>query len=174
MNQIGENIEHTVNHALGYIMKKKNDDWDVYVERTNVFVGTDGKPKSDTPDIIVYVTTVPRRLKTPVVLEVKFDTNSQVDVEKDARKRLGEKITDGNEVEVSVAVRVPKSLKCADQCMLHLEIIKCNSIEYKICRSDDTSEYSESEIGWSVGGIYNLIAKINYVHCLKADGRNNF
>ena len=171
MNQIGENIEQTVNHALGFIMKRKYDAWDVYVERTNMFVETDGKPKPDTPDIAVFVQTVPMRSKTLVVIEVKFDTNSRTDVESDARKRLGEKISDGNEVEVSVAVRVPDSLKYTDQCMLPHEIMRCKNIEFKFCKSGDSSKYSKSDNGWVVDNVYDLMAKIDYAHCLRTDGR---
>lgn len=170
MKKIGENVEKTVNHALGIIMKRKYDAWDVYVERTNMFIDADGKPKSDTPDIAVLVQTVPMRPKTLVVIEVKFDAHSRVNVENNARKRLGEKIYDGNKVEVSVAVRVPHSLKYTDQCMLPHEIIRCKNIEFKFCKSDDSSKYSKSDNGWIVDNVYDLMAKIDYVHCMGTDG----
>ena len=95
-----QNIEPTVNVALGSLLEGMLSDFSVYSENTNVVV----KHRGRRPDILVVS---PDR--SPVVIETEFHPASTV--EDDASKRIGINVEIASRpVESVIALRFPESL----------------------------------------------------------------
>ncbi len=94
---------------------------------------------------------------TPVIVETEFEPADTV--EDDARARLGKDIADtGNEVETTVAVRVPVALR-GDQGRL-AEQIAAAEFQYCVLTQTEDGPRRWPESGWLDGGIDDLAGLI--------------
>ena len=146
--------EIAFNYALSDVLRTKHPRWRdrISAEQKNVLYD-----KAWQPDVVIWPTG-----GLPVVLETEFEPAGTV--EDDARKRLGSNLQyGGDQIEQTIAVRVPRELSEAPQEDLkhQIEASEIRYCTYSLQESDTTTRWPAT--GWIAGSIDDLASCIENV-----------
>lgn len=146
--------EPVLNIELSKVLWTKHPRWRdrITAEQTNVF-----REAAMQPDMVILAPG-----GVPVVLETEFEPAGTV--EDDAKQRLGSYLQyGGDQIEQTIAVRVPKELSEAPQADLRHRI---ETAEYRYCTyslQEGDAAIRWPATGWLVGGIDDLATVIENV-----------
>lgn len=137
-------VEHTLNDALGSLLRAKNGNWEIVTQATQVLQAT-----RKVPDILIIA-------GASVIIETEFTPASTV--YEDASQKLG--VLPRNSlmpVEAVIAVSVPQRLKHIPQEELSKELEQADDLRFYILRGEPEKPERFPLNGWCEGGVDSLV-----------------
>ena len=137
-------VEHTLNDALGSLLRAKNGNWDIVAQATQVLQST-----RKVPDILITA-------GASVIVETEFTPASTL--YEDASQKLG--VLPKNSlmtVEAVIAISVPQRLKNIPQKELSKELEQADDLRFYVLRGDPEKPERFPLNGWCEGGVDSLV-----------------
>ena len=141
-------IEDTISVYIADILRERRDTWSIASQETLL-------RETKRPDITVTETG-----REPVVIEIKIDhpRSPNLDGEKQAKERLGKRLTSFEIVKTAMALRVPHRFRQLSSVEISNALRAADDLHYALFSVDDPHRFPNS--GWIIGNLGDVATAI--------------